>query len=104
MSNMDFYILYRAEMEITKNKNEQSRPYRCLNPYSGYGFLFGNHKHLAKVSRLLVCGIFLKILKIDRPVWIFHGFLVVLNVFHQSFVIITNLKFYKRCSVKYGLK
>jgi hypothetical protein len=43
----------------------------------GYCFLFGNQKHLAKVSRHMGCGIFLEIFKIDGPVGIFHGFSVV---------------------------
>ncbi len=31
-------------------------------------------------------GFFLEIFKIQRLVWISHGFLVVLNVFHQCFL------------------
>jgi hypothetical protein len=34
-------------------------------------FLYANHKDLAKVSRLLVRGLFSEILKIHRLVWIF---------------------------------
>jgi hypothetical protein len=42
-------------------------------------FFIGNHKDLAKLSRLLVRGFFLEILKIHRLVWIFYGFSVVLK-------------------------
>ncbi len=56
--------------------------YRFLNPYPRVCFLFGNHKHLAKVSRLLVRRYFLRFLKSIG--W--YGYFVVLNVFHQCFV------------------
>ncbi len=60
----------------------------------GYSFLFGNQKHLAKVSGLLVCGFFLDILKSIGWYGFSYGFLVVLIVFHQCFSlkVITNLK------------
>jgi hypothetical protein len=48
-------------MEITKYKF-QRLGYRFSIDFwihaLGYGFLFGNHKHLAKVLILLVCGFF----------------------------------------------
>jgi hypothetical protein len=52
----------------------------------GYDFLCRNHKHLAKVSRLLFEDFFLEIFKIHRLIWISYGFLVVLMVFLQCFV------------------
>jgi hypothetical protein len=70
----------------------------------GYGFLFGNHKHLATVSRLLVCGFFfLRFLKSIGSYRFSYGFLVVLNVFHYGsvlFKVINNLKFSKRYFIK----
>jgi hypothetical protein len=62
----------------------------------GYGFLIGNHKHLAKVSRLVVRLRFLRSIGWNG---LTYGFLVVFNVFHQCFVssYCTNLNYYKRC-------
>ncbi len=65
-----------SEMEITMNKNSLE-----------YGFLFGNHKHLAKSLDTFGSQIFfLRFLK-SIGWWGFsYGFLVVLNFFHQCFV------------------
>jgi hypothetical protein len=46
---------------------------------------------------------FLKIFKIHRLVLIFYGYLIVLNLFHQCFVVsysIINFKFDRRCFIK----
>ncbi len=56
----------------------------CLIRTLGSGFLFGNHMHLAKSLRLLVCGF----LKSTGRYGFSYGFLVVLNVFHQCFLLL----------------
>jgi hypothetical protein len=66
----------------------------------GYGF-FGNHKHLAKVSRLLVP----KFLKFIGLYGFFYGFYLFLMCFiYVLFIVITNLKFYKLSFIKDDLQ
>ncbi len=77
-----------------KNRDGNHREYKSIGQAIdfkfrtlGYGFLFGNHKHSAKVSRLLVSLFFsLRFLKSIGWYGFSYGFLVVLDVFHQCFV------------------
>ncbi len=80
-----------AVMEITKNN-------RFLNPYH----IIVNHKDLVYVSRLLVRGFFLEILKIHMLVWIF---LWIFSCFESYFInvlikVIINFKFDNCCFIK----
>ncbi len=70
-----FTTLHSTEMEITKNKDPQARLYifyRFLNPYPGYGFLFGD---------FWFADCFLENYKIHRLVWIFGYFECVTSMF-----------------------
>jgi hypothetical protein len=81
------------------SRNQRRKSQRIKIHRLGYRFsldLYGNYKHLAKVSRLLVCGFFL--FKSIGWYGFSYGILVVLNVYqyHQClFKVITSLKFYK---------
>jgi hypothetical protein len=93
-----------TEMEITQNKKIHRHGYKFSIDFLihtlGYGF-FGNHKHLAKVSRLLVP----QFLKFIGLYGFFYGFFLFLMCFiYVLFIVITNLKFYKRCFIKDDLQ
>jgi hypothetical protein len=67
---------------------------RFFNPYPRVWILFGNHKVVAKVSRLLVRGFFFFIFLKSKGWYGFsYGFLAVLKLlFHQCFILIcTNI-------------
>jgi hypothetical protein len=69
----------------------------------GYGFLCGNQKDLAKVSRRL--GSRIELFKIHSLVCILLWVLVVLNLFHNVlFKVLTNFKFYRQCFIKEDLR